>query len=135
MRPPAPYVAHIKTEVQLSSARAPGNDVEENFTILRAFRAAVAPEGTLEYVEASNSIVVTGTSPKLDSLKRLIAQVDLEPVMVGVDIQFITTRNQDFLEAGFDPGEQNREKPTAGPPSPSKRYPASRRNSLTGYPR
>jgi type IV pilus assembly protein PilQ len=105
VRPPAPYMATIKTEVQVANLEAPGNDIEEEFNLLRAFRAAVYPEGTLEYIEASNSVVVTGTAPKLDRLEELISEVDIEPQMVAVDIQFAITRNQDFLEAGVDPGE------------------------------
>jgi type IV pilus assembly protein PilQ len=105
VRPPAPYRAHIKTDVQLDSVRAPTDDVEKEFTLLKAFRASVMPEGSLEYISSSNSVVVTGTSPKLDKLEELIQQVDIEPVMVGVDIQFVTTKNTDFLEVGMDPGE------------------------------
>ncbi|MCU0726299.1 MAG: hypothetical protein MUE73_10985 [Planctomycetes bacterium] len=106
VRPPAPYMAHIKTDVQLDSVKAPTTDLEKEFNILKAFRAAVAPEGTLEYIQNSNSIVVTGTKPKLDKLEELMQKVDTEPSMVGVDIQFVLTRNRDFLDVGVDPGDQ-----------------------------
>lgn len=106
VRPPSPYEAYIKTEVQKENVKAPTGDYEKEFNLLKAFRAAVAPEGTLEYVASSNSVVVTGTAPKLDKLRQLIDQVDVEPSMVGVDIQFITTKNQDFLDVGIDPGDQ-----------------------------
>lgn len=105
VRPPAPYRAHIKTDVQIDSVRAPSEDYEKEFNLLKAFRAAVEPEGKLEYVPTSNSIVVTGTAPKLDKLRQLIEQVDVEPVMVGVDLQFVTTSNTDFLDVGVDPGD------------------------------
>jgi type IV pilus assembly protein PilQ len=106
VRPPAPYLAHIKTDVQLDSVKAPGMDTEKEFNILKAFRASVAPEGTLEYIASSNSIVVTGTAPKLDRLEELMQKVDTEPSMVGVDIQFVLTRNRDFLDVGVDPGDE-----------------------------
>jgi type II secretory pathway component GspD/PulD (secretin) len=106
VRPPAPYQAKIKTDVQVDSVKAPNVDVEKEFNILKAFRAAVAPEGSLEYIQASNSVVVTGTKPKLDQLEQLIYQVDIEPSMVGVDIKFVLTRNRDFLDVGVDPGDE-----------------------------
>ncbi len=106
IRPPAPYQAKITTDVSEGRVRAPSDDVEKEFNLLKAFGAAVAPEGKIEYIRASNSIVVTGTAPKLDKLEELIQQVDVEPSMVGVDIQFITTSNTDFLDVGFDPGDK-----------------------------
>ena len=106
IRPPAPYTATIKTDVHVDSVSAPSSDLEEDFNVLRAFRAAVYPEGSLEYIDTSNSIVVTGTTPKLNRLEELISQVDIEPQMVAVDIQFAITQNSDFLEVGVDPGEE-----------------------------
>jgi len=105
VRPPDPYMAKIVTDVHTDNARAPTDDAEKEFNLLRAFRAAVAPEGTLEYVDSSNAIVVTGTTPKLQNLEELIRQVDIEPVMIGVDMQIVTTQNTDFLDIGVDPGE------------------------------
>ncbi|MHC4470557.1 MAG: secretin N-terminal domain-containing protein [Planctomycetota bacterium] len=106
VRPPPPYRAKITTDVQIANITAPSDDMEREFNLLKAFRAAVAPEGTLEYVKTTNSVVVTGTAPKLAKLEQLIEQVDVEPVMVGVDIQFVTTQNTDFLDVGIDPGDQ-----------------------------
>jgi len=105
VRPPDPYMATIKTDVHLDNSRAPSDDAEKEFTLLRAFRAAVMPEGSLEYVDSSNSIVVTATTPKLQNLEELIRQVDVEPVMIGVDMQIVTTQNTDFLDVGVDPGD------------------------------
>ncbi len=106
VRPPAPYLAKIKTDVQVDSVKAPTDDLNKEFNILQAFRAAVSPEGSLEYIQASNSVVVTGTTPKLQRLEELIQKVDVEPQMVAVDMQFIATRNTDFLDVGVDPGDQ-----------------------------
>lgn len=106
VRPPDPYMPRIITEVHTDNAKAPTTDAEKEFSLLRAFRASVQPEGTLEYIDSSNSIVVTGTAPKLQRLEELIRQVDVEPVMIGVDMQFITTRNEDFLDVGVDPGDE-----------------------------
>jgi type IV pilus assembly protein PilQ len=106
VRPPPMYVAKITTEVSDGSLKAPSDDIEKEFRLLAAFRNAVKPEGDLEYIRSTNSVVATGTAPKLDKLEELIAQVDTEPVMVGVDIHFAVTKNTDFLDVGIDPGEK-----------------------------
>jgi type IV pilus assembly protein PilQ len=105
VRPPDPIRGTIKSSVSVGSIAAPLDDVEKEFPLLKAFRAAVAPEGTLEYIKSSNSIVVTATRPKLNKLVELIQEVDLEPSQVFVDMQFVTTSNTDFLDVGIDPGE------------------------------
>jgi type IV pilus assembly protein PilQ len=106
IRPPDPIRGTIKSSVAVGSIAAPDSkDVEKEFPLLKAFRAAVAPGGTLEYIKASNSIVVTATRPKLNKLVELIQEVDNEPSQVFVDMQFVTTSNTDFLDVGLDPGE------------------------------
>ncbi len=104
VRPPEPIVAKIETEVSEGGVPIPDADVEKEFTLLKAFRAAVAPDGTLEYIKATNAIVVTAPRPKLARLEELIKQVDVEPQQVFVNIQFVSTTNTDFLDYGVDPG-------------------------------
>jgi type IV pilus assembly protein PilQ len=106
VRPPDPIRGNIETAVSTGRIEAPNlKDLEKEFNLLKAFRAAISPEGTLEYIKASNSIVVTATRPKLMRLVELIQEVDIEPNQVFIDMQFITTSNTDFLDVGIDPGE------------------------------
>lgn len=107
VRPAAGYRPVIETQVSVKSVTAPSDTadaVEKEFKILKAFEQTVAPEGSVTYIKESNMLVATGTTPKLDSLEKLIARIDVEPAQVYVDLKFITTQNTDFLDVGLNPG-------------------------------
>jgi type IV pilus assembly protein PilQ len=109
VRPRAPYRPTIETSVSVKTITAPADDVqtiEKEFNILKAFTQAVAPEGGVTYVKETNAIIATGTTPKLDSLEKLIARLDTEPAQVFVDVKFISTKNKDLLDVGIQPGEK-----------------------------
>lgn len=108
VRPQPSYRPIIDTQVSVKSVSAPADStdaIEKEFKLLSAFQQTVAPEGSVTYVRESNSLVATGTSPKLDALDKLIARVDVEPAQVYVDLKFITSQNTDFLDLGMNPGE------------------------------
>lgn len=108
VRPRSPYRPSIETQVSKSSITAPGDDIaaiEKDFNILKAFTQAVAPEGGVTYIKETNALIATGTTPKLESLERLISRLDIEPAQVFVDVKFITTKNSDLLDIGIGPGE------------------------------
>lgn len=108
VRPPANYRPIIETQVSVKTVETPPDkiaDIEREFNLLNAFRQTVQPEGSVTYVKETNSLIVTGTTPKLESLDKLIARVDVEPAQVYVDLKFITTSNTDFLDVGLNPGE------------------------------
>lgn len=107
VRPRSPYRASIDTQVSKSSIAAPLDDVatlEKEFNILKAFTQAVAPEGGVTYIRETNALIATGTTPKLESLERLVSRLDVEPAQVFVDVKFITTSNTDLLDVGMGPG-------------------------------
>ena len=107
VRPPANYRPIIETQVSVKNVEAPADkiaDIEREFNLLTAFRQTVAPEGSVTYVRETNSLIVTGTTPKLEALDKLIGRIDLEPAQVFVDLKFITTSNTDFLDVGLNPG-------------------------------
>jgi type IV pilus assembly protein PilQ len=107
VRPRSPYRASIETQVSKSTIQAPQDDVatiEKEFNILKAFSQAVAPEGGVTYIRETNSLIATGTTPKLENLDKLVARLDVEPAQVFVDVKFITTQNTDLLEVGMGPG-------------------------------
>ena len=106
VRPQPSYRPIIDTQVSVKSVAAPADTadaIEKEFKLLTAFQQTVAPEGSVTYVRESNSLVANGTTPKLESLEKLIARVDVEPAQVYVDLKFITTQNTDFLDLGFKP--------------------------------
>jgi type IV pilus assembly protein PilQ len=109
VRPAPNYRATIETDVSVKNVTAPedtADGVEKNFKILSAFRQALAPEGEVTYIRDTNTLVATGTTPKLEMLEKLIARVDVEPAQVYVDLKFIATTNTDFLDVGLNPGEK-----------------------------
>ena len=108
VRPAAPYRAKIDTQISEAKVSAMGDSIDEierNFNLLKAFTAAVGKEGSVTYIKETNSLIATGTAPSLDELERLIARVDVEPAQVYVDVKFITTSNDDFLDLGIGPGD------------------------------
>jgi type IV pilus assembly protein PilQ len=107
VRPRAPYRPVIDTQVSKSSISTPSDDaagIEKEFNVLTAFRSAVEPEGKVQYIRETNSLIATGTKPKIENLERLIARMDVEPAQVFVDVKFITTKNTDILDVGIGPG-------------------------------
>lgn len=107
IRPPSPYRAYLASEYTKERIEAPDSTKpEDNFPILAALRTAVELEGgTIEYDRVTNSIFARGTKPALDNLVNLIAQIDIEPAQIFFDIKLVTTRNQELLDVGVDPGE------------------------------
>jgi type II secretory pathway component GspD/PulD (secretin) len=108
VRPNSNYKPIIETQVSKASVTPTGDrleDIEKEFNLLNAFKQTVAPEGSVTYFAETNSLIVTGTTPKLEALERLIARIDTEPSQVFVDVKFIATSNTDFSDIGFGPGE------------------------------
>jgi type IV pilus assembly protein PilQ len=109
VRPRAPYRPTMETSVSVKNVTAQADDtanVEKEFNVLKAFTQAVAPEGGVTYVKETNSIIATGTTPKLDNLEKLIARLDTEPAQVFVDVKFISSTNKDLLDIGIQPGDK-----------------------------
>ncbi len=107
VRPQAPYRPKINLSIGQSNITVPGDstsEIEANFTLLRAFRATVAPNGGIEYLKSTNSLIATGTAPALDNLDNLVAKLDTQPVQIYFDVKFITTTNDDLLNMGVDFG-------------------------------
>ncbi len=109
VRPASPYRAKIETQISEKNVSVAGDkiaDIEAEFNLLKAFKAAVGSDGSVTYIKETNSLIATGTAPALDELERLIARVDVEPAQVFVDVKFISTTNDDFLDLGVSPGDR-----------------------------
>src|SRR5688572_2271687 len=82
VRPASNYKPVIETQVSKVTVSPVGDkleDIEKEFNLLNAFKQTVAPEGSVTYFNETNSLIVTGTTPKLEALERLIARIDTEP--------------------------------------------------------
>jgi len=105
LRPPPIFKPKLADTVyvEASGAAAGGGDVEKSFNIIVSLREALKPEGTLNYIAASNSLVLTGTKVKLAQAERMLQQLDVEPLQIFVDMQFVSTSNEDFFNVGAGP--------------------------------
>lgn len=106
LRPPSPYVPKIKTEYAEGQAKAPTQDPEKDFPLIKALRGVLSKGGSLEYVTRTNALLVKDTEPNLAQIARLIQEMDVEPAQIFVDVKFVTTTNTDALSYGFDIGDQ-----------------------------
>ncbi len=104
-RPPAVYRPKISTEYAVGDPKAPDEDPEKSFALLKALRSALSANGKLEYIGRHNAIVVKDTAPSIAAIERLVSEIDIEPAQVFIDIKFVTTTNTDGLSYGVDIGE------------------------------
>lgn len=106
LRPPPDYTPKLgsTTYVEKTGQKQSG-DVEKTFTIITSLREALKPEGDLQYINNTNSFVLKGTKPKLAQVESMLDALDREPMQIFVDMQFISTRNQDLFQMGLGPGE------------------------------
>jgi len=105
LRPPPNYIPKLPTTPYAEKVgQAVSGDVEKTFTVITSLREALKPEGTLEYINNSNSLVLKGTKPKLAQVEKMLASLDREPLQIFVDMQFISTSNTDLFDVGIGPG-------------------------------
>jgi type IV pilus assembly protein PilQ len=106
LRPPPDYGPKLpSSEYVEKTGNRPQGNIDVTFNIITSLRNALKPEGDLQYVNASNSLILTGTKPKLAQVERMLAALDREPLQIFVDLQFISTRNTDLFNVGIGPGE------------------------------
>ncbi len=109
LRPPPRYTPKIETiyadASQTQQVSTAGGDPNANFSLLRALRGALSPSGSLDYFATNNTLVVKDIPPVVAEVERMMAEIDVEPAQVFIDVKFVTTRNTDALEYGFDIGE------------------------------
>ena len=105
LRPPPEYNPKLPTSqyVEKTGTTTTG-DVEKTFNIITSLRKALEPEGALEYINASNSLVLKGTKPKLTQVEKMLKELDQEPQQIFVDMQFVSTSNSDLFQVGIGPG-------------------------------
>ncbi len=122
MRPPAPYKGVITGDAggggseggQSAAAIIQSNvyvpsdnptELEQNFPIIEALRQVVAAEnGEVKYIASQNAIIYSGTRPKLDQLRSMLRELDVEPPQVFIDMNFVITSNEDALNLGLNAG-------------------------------
>ncbi len=106
IRPKGYFVPKIKSQYVAGKFPLPAaNQQGTNFTLLQALNRMLSPSGSIEYIEGQNVLFIKDTKPVLDEIGRLIAEVDVEPKQVFVDVKFVTTKNTDVLDYGINIGD------------------------------
>jgi type IV pilus assembly protein PilQ len=119
IRPKGTYVARIETkyieERQTRQTQQGGGgsqsiaeQTKKRFPLLDALDKMLSKDGSLDYLEDQNSILVRDTKPVLDEIGRFLERLDVEPAQIHMDVAFVTTAatNQLDLSFGFDNGLQ-----------------------------
>jgi type II secretory pathway component GspD/PulD (secretin) len=97
------------TDIYLGEPTVPTDDpseIEANFPIIAALRQIVEPEeGGVQYIPQENAIIFTGTRPRVQRLRELVEDLDVEPPQVFIDMNFVVTSNSDSINLGLRAGD------------------------------
>jgi len=107
LRPKSLYKPQIKSEFlqPLTIQPAGTGGPTKNFSALLAISKALSKTGQLDYIEGQNVIIVKDTSQVHDSIKDMLARIDVEPAQIFCDVKFVSTTNGDVLNLGVDYGD------------------------------
>ncbi|HMS18212.1 MAG TPA: hypothetical protein PKA37_15315, partial [Planctomycetota bacterium] len=95
----------IQTEYADRISASAAGDPEKDFALVTAMRGALSPKGKLDYFGANNTLMVKDIPPVVAEIERMLAEMDIEPGQVFIDVKFVTTSNTDALTYGFDVGQ------------------------------
>ena len=105
VRPESTFAPQIRSQYVQGTIFRAGGDPAKTFTLLEALRSMLTPNGRLQYIDRRNMVLVKDTKPVIDEMRRAIAQIDVEPKQVFVDVKFVTTKNTDLLDYGINIGD------------------------------
>ena len=106
VRPRSVYVPFLNSEYVLNRQPVmPMQPGQVEFTLLDSLKRMITPEiGSLDYDAEQNVMLIKDTRPVVDEIKRIVAQIDVEPAQIYLDVKFVTTTNDDVLDIGISPG-------------------------------
>ncbi|MCZ6603174.1 MAG: hypothetical protein O6952_09220 [Planctomycetota bacterium] len=83
-------------------------DPIEDFSLREALLSAITgggaspkPGRNLQYSIETNTFFATGTRTELQEIERIIAEIDVAPLQVHVDVKFIITESSHLIEQGI----------------------------------
>lgn len=103
VRPPERYLAIIE-DVKKHALNREGDEPSSpdgEFTLLKALKRALSPDGEMDFDTKTNTLVVKDVEPNLLRIERLVQEIDVEQPLVQVEVNFISTSNDDVLEKGL----------------------------------
>jgi type IV pilus assembly protein PilQ len=114
LRPKSLYKPQIKSDfIQTqASQQAKGGgqtgtteDYIKKFGVLNALSKALSTGGKIDYIDTANVVIIHDTAQVHDSVKNILARLDVEPLQVFCDVKFVSTTNGDILNLGVDYGD------------------------------
>ncbi len=111
LRPKSVYRPIIKSEFIQSSIQQGGagagaqKDVTKTFSTLQALSKALSSKGQMDYIDATNVVIVRDTQQVQDAIRSMLSRLDVEPAQIFCDVKFVSTQNGDLLNLGVDYGE------------------------------
>ncbi len=115
LRPKSTYKPQIKSEFiqsqqnqQQKGAGSGGETTQDylkKFSVLSALSKALSNGGKIEYIDTANVVIITDTAQVHESIKGMLARLDIEPMQVFCDVKFVSTTNGDVLNLGVDYGD------------------------------
>ncbi|MFH1230154.1 MAG: secretin N-terminal domain-containing protein [Planctomycetota bacterium] len=105
LRPPASFKATIVTPYAVGKVK-PTEDAIKEFTLLNILKNMLShkgntPIGSLEYDTKTNSIIVQDIKTVLDSIEKILDQLDVAPRQVLIELKFVSTTNDDLINLGL----------------------------------
>lgn len=80
-------------------------DYLKKFGVLNALSKALSSGGKIDYIDTNNVVIIHDTAQVHDSIKNMLARLDVEPLQVFCDVKFVSTTNGDVLNLGVDYGD------------------------------
>lgn len=114
LRPKSLYKPQIKSEFiqnqnqQAAKGGAQSGTTEDylkKFGVLQALSKALSSGGKIDYIDTSNVVIIHDTAQVHESIKNMLARLDVEPVQIFCDVKFVSTTNSDVLNLGVDYGD------------------------------
>lgn len=105
LRPPDLYRPKIKGDTMVGDPKGIDDALKE-FTLIEALNSSLSRKGTqvlgsLKYIQATNSVIVTDTRPVLEQIQKIIDRLDTEPFQVHLEVKVVSTRNEDLAQVGI----------------------------------
>ena len=110
IRPDEGYAGTLKSAKVVVPAATP-KDIQKritDFTLIKAIQKAMTPGpnnlplGSIDYDIQTNSFILSDVASKLEEIKKIVAELDREPLQVQVDVKFVSTTVTDFLDVGIN---------------------------------
>lgn len=106
---PQTYVrATIKTDYAQTSLPTSDHN-QSSFTFMELVQSVMTKKedgktliGTINYDDKTNTLIVKDTKIVLKKIEELIAETDVEPGEILIDVYFITTTNEELFRVGID---------------------------------